>query len=353
MKSIEVCSAGMSDTGLVRSDNQDHFFVADFHHGMLTRSGSIGAEPKSRLFGLSLCHLFFVADGMGGHQAGSQASLLAIEYFVNSVLNCSKWSIPTDQSGEGQFVEDLKSTLINAHQMIQMRSDTRTELKGMGTTLTLAIVIWPKMYVVHAGDTRCYLVRNSELKLLTNDHTVANQMLKAGQLSANAAERSPWSNVLINALGAGAEDVFAEVHEVEMLPGDSILMCSDGLNKHVSDSSIHEVILANQTPSNICESLIALAKADGGTDNVTTIFARFTEPAEERPRMHIGIVPCQGESILQDMEMPFELDTLCDPITLDYMIETKDEKDTGEFFENDTKSSDSINATTAEYRPDK
>lgn len=348
MKQLEVRSAGLSDRGLIRSDNQDQFLVADLTRSMLVQSGSLGPAAGSRLFGGPLGYLFFVADGMGGHKAGNEASLLAIEYFVNAVLNSTRWLVHTEPMSQGPFIEDLKTMLLNAHRMIQGRSECQPELKGMGTTLTLAYVAWPKMFVVHAGDTRCYLVNGGQLKLLTNDHTVANQMMKTGQLDPEALERSPWSNVLVNALGAGAEQVFAEIHEIELRSGDTLLLCSDGLNKHVSDQKIQEVLRSQADPNDVCKSLVEMAKNEGGSDNVTVVVARFEETRlQSPPRMKIMAAATTNERILQDVEMPeADMDTMVDMITDEYFAkELGDDKDTGDFSEN------SDGHPTAEYSP--
>jgi protein phosphatase len=331
MKPIEVRSAGLSDTGLLRSDNQDQYFVADLTRCMHAQSGSLGIEPGSHLFGSSLGHLFFVADGMGGHRAGNEASMLAIEYYINAILNSTHWQYQQDPNSRVGFVEHLKSILLNAHRAIQTRAEGRPESKGMGTTLTLAYVVWPDLFVVHAGDTRCYVLHGEELRLLTDDHTVANQMLRSGQLNPNTVERSPWSNVLVNALGADAEQVFAEVHHRELQAGDALLLCSDGLNKHVPDIKIQELLNASATPEDCCKELIEMAKREGGSDNITAIVARFIETERgERLRMQVSVTPAAAHRILLDMESPpEEVDT---SVTDEYFAAEFDEgKDTSDF----------------------
>jgi protein phosphatase len=218
---------------MVRADNQDQFFVGELTRSMRVQSGSIDVLPFSRLFGDTLGHLFLVADGMGGHQGGSHASTLAIQFFVASILNSVRWLVRLDAVSEVSFTDDLKTMLQRAHREMQAQSKTTDSLAGMGTTLTMAYVVWPRMIVVHAGDTRCYIFRDGNLRLITRDHTVANQMMRMGQLDPESIERSPWSNVLVNALGAGAPDVFADIYKADLRPGDTILLCSDGLNKHV------------------------------------------------------------------------------------------------------------------------
>jgi serine/threonine protein phosphatase PrpC len=352
MKQIEVRSAGISDTGLLRSENQDQFFVADLTLSMHVQSGSLGATSGSRFFGGTLGHLFFVADGMGGHRAGNEASMLAIQYFVNSVLNSSRWLVHLEQLNQTPFVEDLKNLLLNAHRTIQNQSDANLELKGMGTTLTMAYVVWPKMFVVHAGDTRCYIKTQNELRLITRDHTVANQMMESGQLEPNAVERSPWSNVLVNALGAGADEVFAEVHQLDLAAGDSILMCSDGLNKHVTDQQIHQVLLAESEPEIASRKLVELALQGGGSDNVTVVIAKFNEMAFRSPRMKTTAANPSETRVIQDVPFPeAELDTMVEFEDESGRSIDTDSHDTADFPEQGEHSGDGKRDTEEFYRP--
>lgn len=310
MKRIEIQSAGITDVGLVRDDNQDQFLVADLTRGLLVQSGSLDTEKNSRLFGDPLGHLFFVADGMGGHRAGNEASMLAIKYFVNSILNCSQWMLQVPPASEATFVENLKEILVDAHKAIRNQSARDPQYEGMGTTFTMVYVVWPKMFVVHAGDTRCYMMRGGELRLITTDHTVANQMMRAGRLDPQSIERSPWSNILVNALGAGANEVFAEIHTLDLLLGDTLLLCSDGLNKHVTDLQIRQKLLEVIDPEEACDQLIQNAKNGGGSDNITVVVARFTEPRLENGRMKIMASHPTAEYVLHDIEIPeTDLDT--------------------------------------------
>ena len=332
MKRIEVQSAGLTDAGLVRADNQDQFFVADLTRGLLVQSGSLDAAKKSRLFGSPMGHLFFVADGMGGHRAGSEASMLAIKYFVNAILNSPRWLLQVPPSSEANFVDDLKGILLDAHKAIQKQSASDPQYEGMGTTFTMVYVVWPKMFIVHAGDTRCYVMRAGELRLITNDHTVANQMMRAGRLDPQSIERSPWSNVLVNALGAGANEVFAEMHTLDLLLGDTLLLCSDGLNKHVTDFQIRQNLLAFIDPDTACEKLIQYAKQGGGSDNITVVVARFTEPRLQSGRMQIIASHSSDEYVLQDIEIPeSDLDTSVETDGSVASQSSGDTKETAEF----------------------
>lgn len=336
MNYVEVNSAGLTDKGLVRQDNQDQFLVTELTRSMVVRSGSLDASESSRLFGGPLGYLFFVADGMGGHKGGNEASRLAIQFFVNAVLNSSQWLVRIGSDNEAAFVDEIRQLIGNAHRTIQSKSEDDTLLEGMGTTLTLAYVAWPKLFVVHAGDTRCYLLRDGKLRLVTRDHTLANQMMKAGTLDPSKVERSQWSNVLVNALGAGSENVFADVYRDELKYGDGLLLCSDGLNKHLSDDEICGVLLESTDSKAACKRLIQLAKQNGGSDNVTAVFSMFMKPKRRVARMKIMLAENAVESVFQDVAIPDnELDTTveCDddsePSTAEYEYGTADFPDNG------------------------
>jgi serine/threonine protein phosphatase PrpC len=333
MNPIDVHSAGLSHQGLVRAENQDQFFIADLTRSMRVKSNAIDVGVNARLYGGPLAQVYFVADGMGGHKGGSEASKLAIEYLVNSVLNSAKWLIHIDANNEESFVDEMKNLLSNAHQAIQDEAKTDKQFEGMGTTLTMAYVAWPKLFVLHAGDTRCYVIRNKQLKLITRDHTVANQMMQSGKLDPSAVERSPWSNVLVNALGAGAQDVVADVYRVNLEPGDSVLLCSDGLNKHVSDAQIGHMVQSTNDVDRVCHDLVEAAKLGGGSDNITVVLATFRQKHEHGTRMQITMSESAIERLLMDVALPeSEMETL----VIDHATNVLEDIETSDFPNHDT-----------------
>lgn len=280
----KITSAGRTDIGKKRESNQDQFLVADLIKSMLVQSTSLNLDAQARLYSMSHGKLLMVADGMGGHQGGNRASYLAIDLLINQLLNSMHWfsSSETDVTErEAGFIEDLKKLMKHAHEAIEKEARAEVGKKGMGTTLTVAYVIWPWMYVLHAGDSRCYLLRNGELRQLTRDHTVSNQLIEKGGMSAEEANNSRWSNVLYNALGAGAAEVVPEVHKVPLLPGDTIMLCTDGLYRHVRDTEIRQLLDTDLEPFESCRSLIELANFRGGLDNITTVVARLGEPEDD------------------------------------------------------------------------
>lgn len=324
----KITSAGRTDIGKKRESNQDQYLIADLNKSMLVQSTSLNLETQSRLYGMSHGKLFMVADGMGGHQGGNRASTLAIDLLINQLLNSMHWFFQMDKpqvEREQGFIDDLKIMLQKAHEAIEKESSTDATTKGMGTTLTMAYVIWPWMYVVHAGDSRCYLLRNDELQQLTRDHTVSNQLMEKGGMTQDEANKSPWSNVLYNALGAGASAVDAEVHKVALEPDDRILLCSDGLYRYVADSEIADMLLSELEPMECCRSFIELANFRGGADNITAIVARLEQPDEDQPKTRVA-AEVTLERLLGDVTgyhsrggPPTPVESLEPPITAEYV----------------------------------
>jgi serine/threonine protein phosphatase PrpC len=282
---VRIVSAGRTDVGRQRESNQDQFLIADLHKSLLVDDSSLKLDCQARLFGSSLGRLLMVADGMGGHQAGSRASLLAIDLLINQLVNGMRW--PTQMSGdeEERFVADLKQLFETAHKLIVRESEAHPELRGMGTTLTMAYIVWPLMYVVHVGDSRCYVIHSDVPQQLTRDHTLSSQLAEQGGLTAEQAESSKWSHVLYNALGAGGIEVTVEVHKVTLEINDIVVLCTDGLYRHVKPPELADVLLRELELGEACRSLIELANFRGGHDNITVVAARCLQaPPEQKPR---------------------------------------------------------------------
>jgi protein phosphatase len=182
---------------------------------------------------------------------------------------------------------DLRDAAIRCQRGIVAEEREHPEDRDMGTTLTLAYVIWPRMFVVHVGDSRCYLMRDGKLKQLTCDHTMA-QLLADGSkdVGRKAAEEIPqnqWQHVLWNAVGGSEDEPQPDIFRVELEFDDRLLLCTDGLSKHVSDAELSQRLRLEQTSTEICNQLIADANAAGGTDNITAVVARFPKPRAYDP----------------------------------------------------------------------
>jgi protein phosphatase len=273
---------GLSDTGKVRQANEDQFLVADLNKSMRVQHTSLGIEDQSRLFGGSQGTLLVVADGAGGDVAGDRASTLAVDSVANYVLNNMRWFFRLHEDPQDDFLDDLTAALEHCQTTISAEAESIPTHKGMGTTVTLAYVVWPRLYVVHAGNSRCYLLRESTLKQITRDHTIAEQLVEAGAIQPEEAETSQWSNTLWNVVGGDSDALVPEVYKAELRIGDTLLLCTDGLNKHVPDGQIAQLLDGDADAERTCRRLVEAANDAGGTDNITVVVARFREPREQQ-----------------------------------------------------------------------
>ncbi|MGI9469050.1 MAG: PP2C family protein-serine/threonine phosphatase [Rubripirellula sp.] len=264
---------GLSDCGRVREVNQDQFLIADLIKSMLVSATTL--ELGERVFGHVQGEILLVADGMGGHAAGEQASRLVISHLVHRLLNSVHWFFHGDDGKEDDFVANLQNLMQDANAKILRESAKNAKVRGMGTTLTMAHRIGTRMFVVHAGDSRCYLYRNGAVEQLTTDHTLARQMVEKGGMRPEDESTSRWSNVLWNVLGGNSNDeVVAEARRVDLEEGDLIVLCSDGLHRYVDAEMLAEVLSVTEDPESACRTLVDFANASGGQDNITVVVAK-------------------------------------------------------------------------------
>jgi len=231
-----------------------------------------------------------VADGMGGHAAGKQASAIAVQALQHYVLNTMPWFFRLEESRESDFQDEMKASLEACQQSIETAAAATPARRGMGTTLTMAYVLWPRLYVVHVGDSRCYLYRPPALEQITRDHTVAQQLVDRGRLPPADAPKSRWSHMLWNCLGGGSSGLWPEVYKATLHVGDTLLFCTDGLTKCVEDQAIAGVLKQDRSAEETCSRLVGAAKEAGAPDNVTVVVARFrdAERLEKQARRQAG-----------------------------------------------------------------
>lgn len=277
---------GMTDPGKRRPSNQDQFLIAEMTKSMLVSASSLADIKVGRIFGGLQGQILLVADGMGGHQGGKQASRIAAEHLIARLLNSVHWFFQSDgQQSEQDFITSLQELFKDAHERVLIEGRENRQHEGMGTTLTMAYVSWPNLYVVHAGDSRCYLMRNGEANQITTDHTLAHQLVEAGGLKPEEEASSRWSNVLWNVLGGQSErKLLAEVHKVALQPDDAILLCSDGLYRYLDQDELAARVEAEPDASIVCRSLIEHANDCGGDDNVTVVLCRPTPKKNSLPQ---------------------------------------------------------------------
>jgi protein phosphatase len=218
-----------------------------------------------------LAFLAIVADGVGGSTDGEAASRAAIETIAGYVTTTMRCYYTGDPHESDEFLKALREVAFEANRAVIARGVAEPELQGMATTLTLAIGVWPSLFLLQVGDSRAYLLRGGALRQLTKDQTVAQDLVDQGVMRLSAAHRSPLAHVLSSAIGGETEP---QVDRIGLEPGDVVLLCSDGLTKHVTDDSIRDRLQAMTSARQVCEDLVAEALAGGGTDNVTVVVVR-------------------------------------------------------------------------------
>jgi protein phosphatase len=271
-----VSSFGATDRGRVRPTNEDHFVIADLVKAMQVRQTSL-EEPRDR-FAEQRGHLFLVADGMGGHRAGEHASALAVTLIEQFALNTFRWFMPLT-AADADVVTGFQEAVEQADATIVEAATRHAELRGMGTTLTLAYHYGGELLVIHVGDSRAYLLRDATLRQLTQDHTIVAEMVRRGELDTADARRHRLRHIITNVVGGPQPGVHADAHSLELRVDDELLLCSDGLTEMLSHDEITQVLRSEPHVEAACTRLISLANERGGKDNITAIVARFSASA--------------------------------------------------------------------------
>lgn len=273
---LHIDAYGATDVGNTRARNEDQFLAADLSKTMLIRQTSLSFEDRSRLYGGSHGHLYVVADGIGGAPHGDVASELAVQTIVRYVLAMVPWFLDTDATPADELKGELARALRKAESVLREKHEADAEDRRMGTTVTMAYLLPPGLFVLHIGDSRCYILRGTHLYQLTTDHTIAQQMVESGVLRSEQAEDSPLSNVLWQAVGGMDAGIEPEVRQVAIGAGDTILLCTDGLTCEVPESEITDILKRDGSAQSKCTALIDAANRAGGSDNVTVVVVRLT-----------------------------------------------------------------------------
>ena len=232
-----------TDVGRHRQTNQDAFIT--------------GELPDSSVFAV-------VCDGMGGHAGGSVASDKAT-YRIAAEIKKNYRENMTSASVKNM----IESAVVLANLDITDESANNSELEGLGTTAVVAVVTQSVCVVANVGDSRCYHIHNGEISQVTKDHSLVQEMVDAGLISAQDAANHPRKNIITRALGI-AEDVNIDFFDVDFASDDKLLLCSDGLSNHISDDGMAKLI--TETAADCCaDELVALANQNGGKDNITAV----------------------------------------------------------------------------------
>lgn len=255
-KSFLIQSAGKTDPGRVRAQNEDNF----------SREEELG--------------LFLVADGMGGHAGGETASELSATTVLDLVREFSQAQagVPPE---EKPYLDWLAVTIKKAGEKIYDLGNQKIELRGMGTTTT---ALWipagfapPRAFLAHVGDSRAYRLRESRLEQLTRDHSWVMEQVRAGHLTVSEAKTHRFKSLITRSVGF-QQNVEVDSTILDLKAGDTYLLCSDGLSNMVGDAEIQH-ILETTAPEQAVEELISQANAHGGIDNITVIILKLLPPS--------------------------------------------------------------------------
>jgi PPM family protein phosphatase len=269
---LQIEYAGSSDVGRVRRNNEDRFVIADLSRDVAVRAGN---GQVAAPHGISQATVLAVADGLGGHTSGELAGRIAVDSLLKHLAETMAWPA-IDDHDLTPLLEELGRAVEICQTAIFRHTAANPETAGMGTTLTTACIVGPYALLAHAGDSRCYLYREGELRRLTTDHTVARRLVERGELDAEEAAQSRWNHVLWKVLGGSNVPVEPDLSIVEVFPGDFLLLCTDGITKHLNDDRLAEMLADGRSAASICRSLIQAANDEGGSDNVTAVVARLS-----------------------------------------------------------------------------
>jgi serine/threonine protein phosphatase PrpC len=263
---VHVSVFGKTDLGRTRDHNEDTFLVAD-----LTRKvASLQPDVREHEVG-PRGSLFMVADGMGGAAAGEVASRMAVDAIFTHLT--SVWTQDTDVSAN-RFAYRMKEAVELANSRIHVHAREHPEVRGMGTTATVAGIFGSNLYLAQVGDSRAYLIRQGVATQITKDQSLMQRLVEAGEITEEEAEHSERRNIILQALGPDPR-VKVDLTWQELRKGDILVLCSDGLSGQVKKEEI--AALATEIPDlmALCSRLVELANERGGPDNITAVAARF------------------------------------------------------------------------------
>lgn len=263
---LRVSVFGKTDVGQSRDHNEDTFLVADLSTGR----ASLMPDVRDHALG-PRGSVFIVADGMGGAAAGELASSMAVDLIYQRLS--TEWTSDPDVSAE-RFAFRLREAVELANDELFRYAQAHPEVRGMGTTVTLAGVFGSELYLAQIGDSRAYLIREGRANQLTRDQSLMQRLVDAGELTEEEAERSERRNIILQALGPDAR-VRVDLSRQALRTGDLMVICSDGLSGLVKKEEIAALAAHHTELPALCSTLIDLANSRGGPDNITVVTASF------------------------------------------------------------------------------
>jgi protein phosphatase len=268
----EIDVYGLTHPGRVRKENQDHFLICALRKQMVVQQTSLPVPESLMAESQRLALLMMVADGVGGGAKGEEASRVALEAVSQYVTRSMRCYYAAGSADDHEFSEALEAAAGQCHAELLRRGQENAEYRGMATTLTLYLGVWPRAYLLQVGDSRCYLLRGAELTQITRDQTMAQELIDLGVLTRNDASATRLAHTLSSSIGG--RQTAPVVSRMDLAWGNVVLLCSDGLTRHVSDDRIREHLRSMTSARQVCEDLVQEALDDGGSDNLTVIVRR-------------------------------------------------------------------------------
>lgn len=273
----EIDAFGLTHVGRVRTANHDHFLVCSLRKQIVVHQSSLPATDALDGRSDRVGFIAVVADGVSGSVAGEHASRLAVEAVTAYVANSTACYYRTAGDDDSTFAEALHAAAMQSHTSLLARATADPTLRGMATTLTLWLGVWPRAYLLQVGDSRCYLLRDGRLTQLSRDQTMAQELVDLGVFPRVEAANPQLANTLSSAIGGPQTD--PRVTSLTQRWGDVGLLCSDGLTRHVPDERIHERLTTLGSARAMCEALVQEALDAGGRDNITVVIGRTSTSA--------------------------------------------------------------------------
>ena len=268
----EIDAWGLTHTGHVRKNNEDHFLICALQKRIKVYNTSLPDVHNLGGGDERVAFISVVADGVGGQAAGEEAARLALEGIARYVSEAIHVYYTADPANDAVFVKLLAESAMKVHNELATRSADNRDLRGMATTLTLWLGIWPRAYLLQVGDSRCYRLIDGKLIQMSRDQTMAQDFVDQGIISAEHPAHKKFSHILSSAIGG--QQAAPVVREMEQKWGYVGLLCSDGLTRHVSDDRIREVLVNMTSARQACETLLQDALDGGGADNITIVIGR-------------------------------------------------------------------------------
>lgn len=272
----EIDVYGLTHTGKVRENNQDHFLICALQkqirlfHTSLPDAQQLGGDER-------IAFISVVADGVGGHLAGEEASRLALEGITRYIAETIHVYYTADPSDDAGFTKLLEESALKVHNELADKSAKDPALRGMATTLTLWLGVWPRAYLLQVGDSRAYTLRDGKLFQMSRDQTMAEDFVERGVFTRDDPAHARLSHILSSAIGG--PEAAPVVRRFEQNWKNVGLLCSDGLTRHVSDDRIREILMTMSSARDGCEKLLQEALDAGGRDNITVIIGRSVPKA--------------------------------------------------------------------------